>query len=475
MDFEAVIGLETHVQLKTKSKLFCSCPTEFGAEANTQVCPICLGHPGVLPVMNKQAMEYAILCGLALNCSISTFSKFDRKNYFYPDLPKSYQVSQFDKPICYEGYVLFMQDGAEKRIGVTRAHLEEDAGKLLHNEAGGKSGVDFNRTGIPLLEIVSEPDMRSPEEAYLYLQALKNIIQYLGISDCNMEEGSLRCDANISVRPVGQKEFGTKTEIKNMNSFKGVQKALTYEISRQIDEIERGNKIVQETRLFDVDRGITLPMRSKEEAHDYRYFPEPDLVPMVNDAAYFDTIKEQLPELPYTRMQRFIDQFLLPEYDAEVLTNDRALADYFEKSSALHSDYKAISNWILTELIRELNDRKIQIDTCPVTPEKLTAMLKLIDKGTISGKIAKTVFSEMWESDKTPDQIVAEKGLTQISDTSELQKIIDDVIAAHQNVVEEFKGGKEKSLMFLVGQVMKATRGKANPGMVNQMLREAMS
>ncbi|MEW6534270.1 MAG: Asp-tRNA(Asn)/Glu-tRNA(Gln) amidotransferase subunit GatB [Candidatus Auribacterota bacterium] len=474
MEFEAVIGLETHVQLNTKTKLFCSCPTTFGAEPNTQVCPICMGHPGVLPVLNKQAMEYAIITGLALNCEISTFSKFDRKNYFYPDLPKAYQVSQFDKPICGKGYVTIVDNGVEKKIGITRAHLEEDAGKLLHNEAGGKSGVDLNRTGIPLLEIVSEPDMHTPEEAYLYLQALKNIIQYLSVSDCNMEEGSLRCDANVSVRPKGQKEFGTKAEIKNMNSFRNVQRAIAYEIERQIDEITSGGKIVQETRLWDADRNITLPMRSKEEAHDYRYFPEPDLVPMVNEQSYFDELKKRVPELPYPRMLRFINQFSLPQYDAEMLTNDKSLAEFFETCTTLYDDPKIISNWILSELLRELNDRKINISQCTITPEKLTDMLKLIKDGTISGKIAKSVFVDMCETGKTATQIVNDKGLTQISDTSEIQKIVEDIVAQNPKVVEEYKAGKEKSFMFLIGQIMRATRGKANPAMVNEMLRKAL-
>lgn len=474
MEFEPVIGLEVHVQLNTKSKLFCSCATDFGAPPNTQVCPICLGHPGVLPVLNRTAMDYAILCGCALNCSISLFSKFDRKNYFYPDLPKNYQVSQFDKPLCNKGAVTFLLDGTEKTVGITRVHLEEDAGKLLHSETGGDSGVDFNRTGIPLLEIVSEPDIRSPEEAYAYLQALKNIVQYLEISDCNMEEGSLRCDANVSVRPKGEQKFGVKAEIKNMNSFRGVLKAITYEIERQIDEINSGGRIVQETRLWDADKNQTFSMRSKEEAHDYRYFPEPDLVPMVNTQENIDEIQKTLPELPYPRMKRFVADYGLPPYDAELLTGDRLLGDYFEECIELHSDYKIVSNWILSELLRELNDRKMSIRECKVTPQKLTGMIKLINDGTISGKIAKTVFAEMVENGKDAQVIVKEKGLTQISNTDELKKVIAQVIENNPSVVAEFRSGKEKAFMFLVGQVMKATRGQANPALVNQLLREAL-
>ncbi len=474
MELEPVIGLEVHVQLNTESKIFCSCSTKFGAPPNTQVCPVCLGHPGVLPVLNKKAMEYAILCGLALDCSISLFSKFDRKNYFYPDLPKDYQVSQFDKPICYDGSIKFIIDGKERTIGITRAHLEEDAGKLVHSDRGGQSGVDFNRTGVPLLEIVSEPQIQSPQEAYLYLQSLKSIIEYLGISDCNMEEGSLRCDANVSVRPKGQKKLGVKAEIKNMNSFKGVLKALTYEIERQTDEINAGGKIVQETRLWDAERNQTFSMRSKEEAHDYRYFPEPDLVPMVNTQTEIDELRKQLPELPYPRMQRFITDYSLPAYDAQILTGERVLADYYEQCAKLCTDYKLVSNWILSELLRALNDRKISIGECKVSPRQFADLLALIKNGTISAKIAKSVFAEMFDTQKDPKQIVKDKGLTQISDTGELNKIIEQVINQHSNVADEYRGGKEKSLMFLVGQVMKATRGKANPAMVNKLLREAL-
>ena len=474
MEFEPVIGLEVHVQLKTKSKLFCSCATEFGSAPNSQVCPVCLGHPGVLPVLNKQALDYAILCGLALNCSISTFSKFDRKNYFYPDLPKNYQVSQFDKPICGPGKISFFIDGKETTIGITRAHLEEDAGKLIHSETGGESGVDFNRTGIPLLEIVSEPDIRTPEEAYMYLQTLKSIIEYLGVSDCNMEEGSLRCDANVSIRPKGQEKFGTKAEIKNLNSFRNVQKALAYEIERQEDELFSGGTIVQETRLWDADKNMTFSMRSKEEAHDYRYFPEPDLVPIELDKSYIESLKSQLPELPYERMSRFIDEYDLTDYDAEVLTSSREIADYYEECTSLVNDYKAISNWIQSELLREINEKKISIRESKATPQKLVGMLNLISKGVISGKIAKTVFQEIIDTGKDAEQIVKEKRLVQISNPDELKGIIEKVIQDNPGIVEDYKNGKEKSFMFLVGQVMKATRGKANPQLVTQMLKDSI-
>ncbi len=474
MEFEPVIGLEVHVQLNTKSKLFCSCATVFGSMPNTQVCPICLGHPGVLPVLNKTALEYAVLCGLALNCSISDFSKFDRKNYFYPDLPKDYQVSQYDKPVCYQGYVNFMDNGVEKKVGITRVHLEEDAGKLLHSETGRESGVDFNRTGIPLLEIVSEPDIKTPEEAYLYLNTLKNIVMYLGISDCNMEEGSLRCDANVSIRPKGETKFGVKAEIKNLNSFRGVQKALSYEIERQTKEVLAGGKIVQETRLWDADRNQTFSMRSKEEAHDYRYFPEPDLVPMIQSEEFIENIRKTLPELPYPRQLRFVSQYGVTEYDAEVLTSDKQLAGYYEQCAKLNSDYKMISNWIQSELLRELKERNLTIDKCPVTPEKLAQMLNLIKDGTISGKIAKTVFIEMFDTGKSAGDIVKEKGLVQISNTDEIKVIILDIIKQHDSVVQEYKAGKEKSFTFLVGQVMKATKGKANPAIVNQLLKELL-
>jgi len=470
MKYEPVIGLEVHCQLKTKSKLFCGCSTEFGRPPNSLVCPVCLGIPGVLPVLNKKAVELSVRTGLALNCKISSFSKFDRKNYFYPDLPKAYQVSQFDLPINEKGELPIQVGREEIEIGITRAHLEEDAGKLLHAEGGGDSSVDYNRTGIPLLEIVSEPDLRTPEEAYEYLKALKAILQYLEVSDCNMEQGSLRCDANISIRPVGTKEFGTRTEIKNLNSFRNVQKAIQYEIERQTKCLDAGERIVQETLLWDAVTNKTRSMRSKEEAHDYRYFPEPDLVPVVVDPKWIEEIRGGLPELPAAKRARFIKEFELPEYDAKVLTSEKSLADYFETCVRQYPNSKVVSNWITSELLSKLNKTDSPIDSCKIQPSMLVEMLKLIDNGTISGKIAKQVFSEMYESGEAPEQIVKEKGLTQIADTNELDSIISKVLSDNSKSVADYQSGKKNAFGFLVGQVMKATKGKANPKLVNEIL-----
>jgi len=470
MKYEPVIGLEVHCQLKTKSKLFCGCSTEFGRPPNSLVCPVCLGIPGALPVLNKKAVELSVRTGLALNCKISSFSKFDRKNYFYPDLPKAYQVSQFDLPINEKGELPIQVGGEEIEIGITRAHLEEDAGKLLHAEGGGDSSVDYNRTGIPLLEIVSEPDLRSPEEAYEYLKALKSILQYLEVSDCNMEQGSLRCDANISIRPVGTEEFGTRTEIKNLNSFRNVQKAIQYEIERQTKSLDAGERIVQETLLWDAVTNKTRSMRSKEEAHDYRYFPEPDLVPVVVDPKWIEEIRGGLPELPAAKRARFIKEFEIPEYDAKVLTSEKSLADYFETCVRQYPNSKVVSNWITSELLSKLNKTDSPIDSCKIQPSMLVEMLKLIDNGTISGKIAKQVFSEMYESGEAPEQIVKEKGLTQIADTNELDSIISKVLSDNSKSVADYQSGKKNAFGFLVGQVMKATKGKANPKLVNEIL-----
>lgn len=470
MKYEPVIGLEVHCQLKTKSKLFCGCSTEFGRPPNSLVCPVCLGIPGVLPVLNKKAVELSVRTGLALNCKISSFSKFDRKNYFYPDLPKAYQVSQFDLPINEKGELPIQVGREEIEIGITRAHLEEDAGKLLHAEGGGDSSVDYNRTGVPLLEIVSEPDLRTPEEAYEYLKALKAILQYLEVSDCNMEQGSLRCDANISIRPVGTKEFGTRTEIKNLNSFRNVQKAIQYEIERQTKCLDAGERIVQETLLWDAVTNKTRSMRSKEEAHDYRYFPEPDLVPVVVDPKWIEEIRGGLPELPAAKRARFIKEFEIPEYDAQVLTSEKSLADYFETCVRQYPNSKVVSNWITSELLSKLNKTDSPIDSCKIQPLMLVEMLKLIDNGTISGKIAKQVFSEMYESGEAPEQIVKEKGLTQIADTNELDLIISKVLSDNSKSVADYQSGKKNAFGFLVGQVMKATKGKANPKLVNEIL-----
>ena len=476
-EYETIIGLEVHVELKTKTKIFCSCSTEFGAAPNTHVCPVCLGLPGVLPVLNKKVLEYAIRAALALNCRIAEYSKFDRKNYYYPDLPKNYQISQYDLPIAEHGYLDIEVDGVTKRIGITRLHMEEDAGKLVHQgtiTTSPYSLVDYNRTGVPLIEIVSEPDMRSPEEARAYLDKLKAIIAYTGVSDCRMEEGSLRCDANVSVRPRGAKELGTKTEIKNMNSFRALQRALAYEVERQIAVLEEGGRIVQETRTWDEARGETRSMRSKEEAHDYRYFPEPDLVPLVIDRQWVEEIRASLPELPDQRRQRYIRLYDLPAYDAAVLTASREMAEYFEACVAMYPNAKAVSNWMMGDLSRLLNAAGLEITQCRVRPEQLTGLLKLIDRGTISGKIAKTVFEEMFESGKDAEQVVREKGLEQISDSGAIAAVVDEVLAQNPKVVADFRAGKDKALGFLVGQVMKATRGKANPELVNSLLREKL-
>ncbi|MFZ5650437.1 MAG: Asp-tRNA(Asn)/Glu-tRNA(Gln) amidotransferase subunit GatB [Bacillota bacterium] len=475
--YEAVIGLEVHVELKTNTKIFCPSSTEFGGDPNTHVCPVCLGLPGVLPVMNRKVLEYAIKVGLSLNCEIAGFSKFDRKNYYYPDLPKNYQISQYDLPIAEHGCLDISLDGNIKTIGITRVHMEEDAGKLVHQGSISTtpySLVDYNRTGVPLIEIVSEPDMRNPEEARAYLEKLKAIIQYTGVSDCKMEEGSLRCDANVSVRPAGSGSLGTKTEIKNMNSFRALQRALHYEIERQIGVLEEGGRIVQETRTWDEARGITLSMRSKEQAHDYRYFPDPDLVPMVIDRSWVEEIRSSLPELPDRRRSRYVEQYGLPGYDASVLTSSKEMADYFESCLSDYPNAKSVSNWVMGDLSRLLNAENMEITQCRIKPEQLAEMLKLIDKGTISGKIAKTVFEEMFSTGKDPKYIVKEKGLVQITDEGAITAAVDEVLAANPKVVEDFRAGKEKALGFLVGQVMKITRGKANPEMVNSMLREKM-
>jgi len=477
-DYETVIGLEVHVELKTNTKIFCNCSTEFGADPNHHVCPVCLGLPGVLPVLNKKVVEFGILAGLALNCEIAEFSKFDRKNYFYPDLPKAYQISQYDLPLAQNGYLEIDTREGSKRIGITRIHMEEDAGKLVHQGSISTSPyslVDYNRTGVPLIEIVSEPDMNSPEEARAYLEKLKAIIQYTGVSDCKMQEGSLRCDANISIRPAGTKEFGTKTEIKNLNSFKALQRALTYEVERQIEVLEEGGQIVQETRTWDEDKGITLSLRSKEEAHDYRYFPEPDLVPVVISREWVDSIKKRLPEMPGEKRKRYVEEYGLPAYDAQVITTSKEMADFFEECVAGYPDAKTVSNWMMGDLSRLLNANNMDITQCRIKPSQLVEMLKLLDEGTISGKIAKTVFEEMFETGKDPGAIVEEKGLVQISDEAAIQGIIDEVIADNPKSVQDYKAGKKKAMGFLVGQVMKATKGKANPQVVNKILQEKLN
>ncbi|MCX7724536.1 MAG: Asp-tRNA(Asn)/Glu-tRNA(Gln) amidotransferase subunit GatB [Thermodesulfovibrio sp.] len=469
MQYEAVIGLEVHAQLLTKSKIFCSCSTQFGAEPNTQVCPICLGMPGVLPVLNKKAVEYTIKTGLAMNCRIATYSRFARKNYFYPDLPKGYQISQYELPLCEDGYLEIIVDGEKKKIRIKRIHLEEDAGKNIHDPAG-YSFVDFNRTGVPLIEIVSEPDIRSPKEAALYMKKLRAIVRYLGVCDGNLEQGSLRCDANVSVRPIGSTEFGVKTEIKNINSFKFVEKALDYEIKRQIKLLQRGEKIIQETRLWDSQTGTTQSMRSKEEAHDYRYFPEPDLVPVVVSEEWIEKIKREMPELPDQKFERFIRDYGLPQYDAEILTEERALAEWFEEAVKLGGKPKEVSNWIMVELLRLLNEENKDISDCPLKPIQLVELINLINKGTINRNTAKEVFEEMFKTGKKAEDIVKEKGLTQISDDSVIIEAIKEVMEKNPKEVERLKNGEEKLIGFFVGQVMKITKGKANPKLVNELL-----
>lgn len=477
MDYEIVIGLEVHSELKTKSKIFCGCSTQFGSDHNTNICPVCLGLPGVLPVINEKVVEFAIRAGLALNCEILPFSKFDRKNYYYPDLPKNFQTSQYDLPIAVNGYLDIEVNGETKRIGITRVHMEEDAGKLVHAGTIAKSDytlVDYNRTGVPLIEIVSEPDIRSAEEAKAYLEKLKAILQYIDVSDCKMEEGSLRCDANISLRPRGSEKLGTKSELKNLNSFRSVQRGLEYEAARQEEVLNEGGRVIQETRSWDEAKGVTISLRNKEQAHDYRYFPEPDLVPIVVDPKKVEEIKNSLPELPDARKNRLIKDHGLSSYDAEVITASRAMADYFDEVVKHKAEAKTAANWLMGEVSKHLNTAGLDIEACPVTPEKLGGLIALIDKGTISGKIAKTVFEEMWDSGKDAEAIVKEKGLVQISDEGAIVAIVESVIAANPQSVADFKAGKEKAVGFLVGQIMKQTKGRANPELVNKLLRERL-
>ncbi len=474
MKYESVIGLEVHVELKTKTKIFCGCSTEFGAQPNTHVCPVCLGLPGSMPVLNKEVLHYAVKAGLALHCDILPFSKFDRKNYYYPDLPKNFQTSQYDLPICLNGYIDIEVGGKTRRVHLTRIHMEEDAGKLVHSGASIDTSdttfVDYNRTGVPLLEIVSEPDLRSGEEARAYLEKLRSIMQYLGVSDCRMEEGSMRCDANISVRPVGSDKLGTKTEIKNINSFSGVQKGIEYEAVRQAQILDEGGTIQQATRGWEEAKGITVLQRVKEGDADYRYFPEPDLIPIEVSKEYIEKVRAELPEMPDARRQRFQDELGLPEYDANLLTLEKQTADYFEDVVKEGIDAKTASNWMLGEFAKKLNEEGVTADQAPVRPVALAGLLKLIAKGTISGKIAKKVLPEMWSSGKSADDVVKEQGLVQITDTGAIEEIVKSVIADNPQSVADYKAGKKKAIGFLVGQVMKQTKGRANPGVVNQLL-----
>lgn len=473
-NYETVIGLEVHVELHTKSKIFCGCSTEFGAPPNSHTCPVCLGHPGVLPVLNRQAVEYAMKAAMALNCQIGDVSKFDRKNYFYPDSPKAYQISQFDQPIGEHGYIDIEVDGVTKRIGITRVHLEEDAGKLTHVDGGYASLVDFNRVGTPLIEIVSEPDISSPEEARAYLEKMRAIMQYCDVSDVKMEEGSMRCDANISLRPRGQKEFGIRAELKNMNSFRGVLRGLEYEEIRQAEILDDGGVVVQETRRWDEAQGKTFSMRGKEEAHDYRYFPDPDLVKIQISQEWKDAVRATIPELPDARKARYASEYGLPEYDAGVITSSKALADLFEESLKFTSDAKSVSNWVMGELLGYLNTNSLEVSQIKLTGQGLGEMVNLIAQGTISSKIAKTVFKEMLQSGKLPQQIVEEQGLVQISDEGAILAIVQEVVANNPASVQDYKAGKDKAIGFLVGQVMKQSKGKANPGLVNKLLQDVL-
>lgn len=473
MKFEAVIGLEVHVQLKTVSKIFCSDATQFNAGDNENTSPVSVGMPGTLPVLNKKAVELAIKAGLALGCTIREKSVFARKNYFYPDLPKGYQISQYDLPLCENGSLRFFFEGKECRVRIERAHMEEDAGKSIHH--GNYTLLNYNRAGIPLLEIVSAPDMRSPQEAAEYAKAIRQLVRYLDVCDGNLEEGSLRCDCNVSVRPMGETKLGTKVELKNINSFRFIEKAIEYEIERQIDVVQRGEKIIQETRLYDPDKNRTVSMRTKEDAQDYRYFPDPDLLPLRMSASDIEKIKGTLPELPMDKLERFQTILGLPLSDALLLTMERETANYFEVTAKTSGNSKASSNWVMSELLRELNEAKISISESPISPENLGKMIGMIDQGQISGKIAKTVFQEMWISKKDPETVVKEKGLIQISDDSAIEKIISEVLASNEKVVEDYRAGKLKLFGFFVGAVMKASKGQANPDVVNRILKEKLA
>ena len=474
-DYEVVIGLEVHSELSTKTKIFCSCPTKFGAEPNTQTCPICMAMPGTLPVLNEKVVEYAVKAGLATNCEISRDSKNDRKNYFYPDLPKAYQISQYDKPLCEHGFIEIETEEGKKKIGLTRIHIEEDAGKLNHDEFGGGCLVDLNRAGVPLIEIVSEPDMRSAEEAEKYLKKLKSILEYIEVSDCKMQEGSLRADVNVSVRKKGDNKLGTRTEMKNMNSFRNITRAIEYEVDRQIDVIEEGGKIEQESLRWDEVSGKTFSMRDKEDAEDYRYFPEPDLMAIKLSEEYIENIRKTLPELPESRKQRYLEEYKLSQKDANLITASKYLSDLFEEAIRVCNNPKAVNNWIISDISRILNEREMEPIEIPFGSEQLGKLVILIDKGTISSSIAKKVLEELFENPRNPEEIIKEKGWIQISDEGAIKEVVLKILEANPQSIADYKGGKDKALGFLVGQAMKQTKGQANPQMLNQMFLEELN
>ncbi len=475
MTYEPVIGVEVHAQLQTQTKLFCGCSTSFGLPPNTQVCPVCLGMPGSLPVLNQRAVEMALRTGLALNCAFTPSNQFSRKNYFYPDLPKGYQISQYDLPICGQGWLEISVNGKTKRVRITRAHLEEDAGKNIHEEGAEGSQVDLNRAGTPLLEIVTEPDLYSSDEVDAYLKTLRELLVYLDVCDGNMEQGSFRCEPNVSIRPKGQKTLGTKVELKNINSFRFAKDAVDYEIQRQAELLDEGGQVQQETRLWNVQSGQSAVMRSKEEAHDYRYFPDPDLLPVSLDATWIDELRFTIPELPEARRQRFIREYQLSDYDAGILTDSKELANYFEASVKLFSHPKTVCNWVTGELLRELNATNTSPEHSPLSPDRFVELLQLVDSGAVSLKAAREVFAELFSREIRPDQLINEKGLVQISDEAQITRIIDEVLSGHSAQVEQYRSGKEAVLGFLVGQVMKVSKGKANPGKVNELLKRALS
>lgn len=474
MKYETVIGLEVHAELKTNTKIYCGCINEFGGEPNTHTCPICTGMPGTLPVLNKKVVDYAIKAGLAMNCSITKYGKQDRKNYFYPDLPKAYQISQFDLPLCQNGYVDIVVNGETRRIGITRIHIEEDAGKLVHDDYRNTSMADYNRCGVPLIEIVSEPDLRSPEEARIFLETLKSILEYTEVSDCKMQEGSLRCDVNVSLRPEGQKEFGTRCEMKNINSFRAAVRSMEYEQKRQEEVLSNGGIINQETRRWDDLKGISTVMRTKEDAQDYRYFPEPDLLPIIVSDEWIEEIRGTIPEMPEQRKKRYIEEYALPEYDAFLLTSSKKTADYFDETVALGAAPKTVSNWLMGDIAKLLNDKELESGDIPFTPSQLKALIDLIEKGAISNSAAKKVLNEMFENPENPEKIVERLGLSQVSDTGELQKMVQEVMTQNPQSIVDYKAGKDRALGFLMGQVMKLSKGKANPQVISKMLKDAL-